>query len=117
MIAVISYTGYDMEDAMIVNKASYDRGFAHASVRTTVEVNLNKLKTKGEPPHHRFGNLKPPEPPDDAPPTTVPKKFCESLGARAPAVDRLLSHFTNSLLSRLGRKNPPLCCKILPFFL
>ena len=88
MIAVISYTGYDMEDAMIVNKASYDRGFAHASVRTTVEVNLNKLKTKGEPPHHRFGNLKPPEPPDDAPPTTVPKKFCESLGARAPAVDR-----------------------------
>jgi len=91
VIAVISYTGYDMEDAMIVNKASYDRGFAHASVRTTVEVNLNKLKTKGEPPHHRFGNLKPPEPPDDAPPTTVPKKFCESLGVDGlPEVGQLL---------------------------
>ena len=24
--------GYDMEDAMIINKASYERGFGHASV-------------------------------------------------------------------------------------
>jgi len=80
VIAVISYTGYDMEDAMIVNKASYERGFAHASVRTTVEVNLNKLKAKGDAPHHRFGNLLPPDGPSSAAgrPQT---KFCESLGA------------------------------------
>ncbi len=30
IVAVISYTGYSMEDAMILNKSSYERGFAHA---------------------------------------------------------------------------------------
>ena len=32
VVCVISYTGYDMEDAMILNKSSYERGFAHASI-------------------------------------------------------------------------------------
>jgi len=32
VVAVITYTGYDMEDAMIVSKASYNRGFAQGQV-------------------------------------------------------------------------------------
>jgi len=56
VVAVISYTGYDMEDAMIINKSSYERGFAHASVYITTTIDLNDLRRKGEPLCHSFGN-------------------------------------------------------------
>lgn len=32
MVAIMSYSGYDIEDAVILNRASLDRGFARASV-------------------------------------------------------------------------------------
>jgi DNA-directed RNA polymerase I subunit RPA2 len=35
VVAVLAYTGYDMEDAMILNAAALDRGFAHGSVLKT----------------------------------------------------------------------------------
>ncbi|XP_055025762.1 DNA-directed RNA polymerase I subunit RPA2 [Misgurnus anguillicaudatus] len=47
IVAVISYTGYDMEDAMIVNKSSWERGFAHGSVYKTELIDLSE-KYKGE---------------------------------------------------------------------
>eukprot|EP01038_Epipyxis_sp_PR26KG_P013003 gene13003-17433_t len=40
VVAVISYTGYDMEDAMIINKAAYERGFGHGSVYKTTIIDL-----------------------------------------------------------------------------
>ncbi|XP_010775687.1 DNA-directed RNA polymerase I subunit RPA2-like, partial [Notothenia coriiceps] len=47
IVAVISYTGYDMEDAMIVNKSSWERGFAHGSIYKTELVDLAE-KVRGE---------------------------------------------------------------------
>jgi DNA-directed RNA polymerase I subunit RPA2 len=44
VVAVISYTGYDMEDAMSLSKSSYERGFAHGSVYKHKEVDLSEFE-------------------------------------------------------------------------
>ncbi|KAJ8929566.1 hypothetical protein NQ314_017730 [Rhamnusium bicolor] len=41
IVAVISYTGYDMEDAMIINKASEERGLGHGSIYKSEFVELD----------------------------------------------------------------------------
>jgi DNA-directed RNA polymerase beta subunit len=51
VIAVISYTGYDMEDAMILNKGAFERGFAHASVYTTSFIDLSEIRGDTSTPH------------------------------------------------------------------
>jgi len=51
IVAVISYTGYDMEDAMIINKSSHERGFGYGTVYKSEFVDLMKLGGK----HLRFG--------------------------------------------------------------
>ncbi|OBZ70224.1 putative DNA-directed RNA polymerase I subunit RPA2 [Grifola frondosa] len=43
IVAVISYTGYDMEDAMILNKSAHERGFAYGTVYKSYTVDLQEL--------------------------------------------------------------------------
>ncbi|KAF9534569.1 DNA-directed RNA polymerase I polypeptide 2 [Crepidotus variabilis] len=56
VVAVISYTGYDMEDAMILNKSSHERGFAYGAVYKSQIVDLNDVrgasKSKSSPNLH-----------------------------------------------------------------
>jgi DNA-directed RNA polymerase I subunit RPA2 len=40
VVAIISYTGYDMDDAMIINKSAHERGFGHGTVYKTKVVTL-----------------------------------------------------------------------------
>ncbi|KAI9376236.1 hypothetical protein BJX61DRAFT_446895 [Aspergillus egyptiacus] len=35
VVAIISYTGYDMDDAMIINKSSHERGFGYGTIYKT----------------------------------------------------------------------------------
>ena len=46
VVAVISYTGYDMDDAMILNKFAHERGFGHGTIYKTKIISLNEDKTK-----------------------------------------------------------------------
>ena len=60
IVAVISYTGYDMEDAMILNKSAHERGFGYGSVYKSEVVHLRdlvggRLATGALPVHFGFG--------------------------------------------------------------
>lgn len=43
IVAVISYTGYDMEDAMILNKSAHERGFAYGTVYKSQIIDLKDM--------------------------------------------------------------------------
>lgn len=45
VVAVLSYTGYDIEDAMIINKSAYERGFMHGNVTKTYVIDMNDERT------------------------------------------------------------------------
>ncbi|EXJ89225.1 DNA-directed RNA polymerase I subunit RPA2 [Capronia epimyces CBS 606.96] len=42
VVAVISYTGYDMDDAMIINKSAHERGFGDGVIYKTKVYELNE---------------------------------------------------------------------------
>lgn len=55
VVAVISYTGYDMDDAMIINKSADERGFGYGTVYKVEKVDLGMGRRKGEAPTQHFG--------------------------------------------------------------
>jgi len=59
VVAVISYTGYDMDDAMILNKSAHERGFGHGTIYKTKKIDLvdDNKQTRGRSTAvtHMFG--------------------------------------------------------------
>lgn len=55
VVAVISYTGYDMDDAMILNKSALERGFGHGSVYKVEQIDLSERRRRAEPITKHFG--------------------------------------------------------------
>ncbi|CAG8504601.1 3515_t:CDS:2, partial [Ambispora leptoticha] len=45
IVAVLSYTGYDMEDAMIINRQSHHRGFAYGLIYKSEVVDLSEIRS------------------------------------------------------------------------
>lgn len=57
VVAVLSYTGYDMEDAMIINKSAYERGFGHGLIYKSKTKILNEnVRGASTEPHYRLLN-------------------------------------------------------------
>ena len=54
VVAVISYTGYDMEDAMILNKSAHERGFTYGTVYKSQIIDLNEVKGAEKPNAHNL---------------------------------------------------------------
>ncbi|KAJ9315117.1 hypothetical protein DTO271D3_4570 [Paecilomyces variotii] len=46
VVAIISYTGYDMDDAMIINKSSHERGFGYGTVYKTKIHSLDEKDSR-----------------------------------------------------------------------
>lgn len=55
VVAVISYTGYDMDDAMIINKSADERGFGYGTVYKVEKVDLAQSRRRGDPITQHFG--------------------------------------------------------------
>jgi len=60
MVAVMSYSGYDIEDAVVINRGSIDRGFGRCMVFKSYETAIKRYgngtsdRTTGPPPAEQF---------------------------------------------------------------
>ncbi|XAR63561.1 DNA-directed RNA polymerase [Bertholletia excelsa] len=48
IVAVLAYSGYDMEDAMVLNKSSVDRGLCHGYIYQTETIDLAEQSGKAD---------------------------------------------------------------------
>ncbi|KAJ3191382.1 hypothetical protein HK101_007823 [Irineochytrium annulatum] len=48
VVAVIAYTGYDMEDASILSKSSFERGYGYGTVYKSEFIDLSERRSRGE---------------------------------------------------------------------
>ncbi|KAM3323354.1 DNA-directed RNA polymerase I subunit 2 [Capsicum chacoense] len=48
IVAVLAYSGYDMEDAMVLNKSSVDRGMCHGHIYQTETIDLTEQSVKSD---------------------------------------------------------------------
>lgn len=55
VVAVISYTGYDMDDAMIINKSADERGFGYGTMYKVEKIDLSLNRSRGDPISQHFG--------------------------------------------------------------
>ncbi|CAA3022495.1 DNA-directed RNA polymerase I subunit 2 [Olea europaea subsp. europaea] len=55
IVAVLAYSGYDMEDAMVLNKSSVDRGMCHGYIYQTETIDLNEQGIKADRSQRTFG--------------------------------------------------------------
>ena len=56
VVAVVAYTGYDMDDAMVINKSAHERGFGHATIYKTKIIDLDE-KGRGQGRVKRVGRI------------------------------------------------------------
>jgi DNA-directed RNA polymerase I subunit RPA2 len=96
VVAVITYTGYDIEDAMIINKASFERGFGHGSVFKSKVIDCADSKLPVDLQKAcKFTNIKRDINGD------VVRRFCEDLDDDGfPKIGTQLS------------KGDPMCCSV-----
>ena len=55
VVAVISYTCYDMDDAMIINKSADERGFGYGTMYKVEKIDLAMNRSRGDPITQHFG--------------------------------------------------------------
>jgi DNA-directed RNA polymerase II subunit RPB2 len=57
IVAIMSYTGYNVEDAMLINKGSVDRGIFRTSYFTSYEAREESAKVSGTTVNSFFSNI------------------------------------------------------------
>ncbi|KAL8062090.1 hypothetical protein ABFX02_02G124000 [Erythranthe guttata] len=55
IVAVLAYSGYDMEDAMVLNKSSVDRGMCRGYIYQTENIDLTEKGSKSDRSQQTFG--------------------------------------------------------------